>query len=78
MTQLEDGDEYHLTSSAYSLGLHDEYAKFLESASYGARAEDLDHLESVTGNDLVNVHRYRLSSISNEYHDDKSYRVLVD
>ncbi len=48
---LEGDTEYHLTSRTYSLSLRDEYARFLETATYGARAEDLDQLEAQTGED---------------------------
>ncbi len=46
---LNKGEKYQMTSSDYSLSSRDEYARFLETASYGARAIDLDLFESATG-----------------------------
>ncbi len=46
---LESDTEYHLTSRTYSLSLRDEYARFLETASYGSRTEDLNELVEQTG-----------------------------
>lgn len=49
LPKLEMGEKYQLVSSAYSLGLRDEYARFLETASFGVTARDLDIFEAATG-----------------------------
>ncbi len=45
----EAGEQYRLTSTKYKLGLRDEYARFLETASFGPIAKEFDKLESATG-----------------------------
>ena len=54
---LEDGAVYQVTSSAYTLSTRDEYARFLETASFGATTSDIDNFEGTTSimNGAVNV-----------------------
>ena len=54
---LEDGAVYQVTSSAYALSTRDEYARFLETASFGATTSDIDNFEGTTSimNGAVNV-----------------------
>ena len=41
---------YKLSSYTYTLDMRDEYARFLETATYGITVADLNGLEEVTGN----------------------------
>lgn len=45
---LEPGAEYRVTSRTYTLSPRDQYARFLETASFGATATELDDFEAMT------------------------------
>lgn len=41
LPQLEEGEQYYLTSYSYSIGLEDSVARLLETSTFGTRAQDL-------------------------------------
>ena len=54
---LEEDSEYLLTTSTYSLSEKDEYARFLETASFGITEEQLDDFEASSlniGENIIN------------------------
>lgn len=56
LPQLEAGEEYKLTSKTYAISPRDEYARFLETASFGTTSSDLDLMEAATeGNGPIGV-----------------------
>ncbi len=48
LPQLEAGEKYQLSSKSYTISPRDEYARFLETASFGTTTSDLDAMEVET------------------------------
>ncbi len=46
---IEVGEEYQLSSKLHTVNHRDEFARFLETASFGTTASELDLMEAMTG-----------------------------
>ncbi len=51
LPNLESGETYILTTKTYSTSNRDEFARFLETASFGSTASELDNMEAALGDD---------------------------
>ena len=49
LPQLESGEVYLLSSKTHSISNRDEFARFLETATFGATSSDLDTMEAAIG-----------------------------